>query len=287
MLINSNSTFDNNRMMIELIDRFGSYESIPTQLFPSCKLVCQETFSNFDPTGRLADMSGKVKLIQGNANLETAQVILLADHCHLDEDHKLWRGQIGMRVKSLFNIILCEGIDSDRLGFSLSSQEKKHALGEGFKLGYNDYVTGWDNGYLYKKSLGKIKNSFTSLDTNQLKALTSLQEITPENHSELLITVKKIQSIEKSHSKIMEMSEDRTDNLVECLEQKLATADGARIIVDGGAGHLLDQRLLNRLDKQGIKFCAISTELGIKGKQIISSDSADKLTALKEYYGNK
>lgn len=280
-----------NRAMIDLIDKYGSFEAMPKNPMPVLKVSSKNNLSSLDPKGRLSDIADKVAHIEGNANLEDAQVILLPDLCHLDEEHKRWRGEIGTRVKWASNIILCEGADSHR--WNLSTQEKQHALGEGFKLGYDDYVTGWDNGYLHKASLQEIKSCVGSFDVQQIEDVEALlndtqfspENISPDTLAQLMTMAKKIQSTEQKRQKVNEMADDRTCNLGDSIEQKISTADGARIIVDGGSGHLLDPSLLDRLRNKGIKFCAITAKLGPKGQELQSSNSlSSTFAAVKDYY---
>ena len=128
------------------IDKYGSFEAerfFPPKPQPLLKLREDpsrlKALKKFDPAGRLSEIANKVQSIEGNATLEEAQVVLLPDHCHPDKEHKLWRSQIGARVKNLSNIILCEAIDSKQ--WNVSPMDIEMQLGKEFEIGPQDVVT--------------------------------------------------------------------------------------------------------------------------------------------------
>lgn len=223
----------------------------------------------FDPTNRLLKLVAEKKIdkIQGNANIEEAQVILLPDFSHPDKTHSRNRGEIANAVRNNCNIFLCEGVDSDR--WELSLQEKQYYLPQGLELNhFGDEVYGWDNSHFHRTGLEKVKNILGGLNAEDIKVMEEALhsgDISSvlSNFDMVMKLASTADTIENDRSSIDNSVDIRTENLINVILNKMKSANGSRIIVEGGAGHLLDPVLLKALGKNNVKFCAISaaTEL--------------------------
>ena len=93
-----------------------------------------------------------------------------------------------------------------------------------------------------------------------------------------------LESLHSTHQDIVQMIDYRTDNLIGCIMNQIAVANTPRLIVVGGAGHLLDAKLIKQLKVQNIKFCAISAALGPTGVENQSSTLTKKFKVSNEFY---
>ena len=97
-----------------------------------------------------------IRLIQGNATLSSARVVLIADDAHYDELLSQRMGAVGNALRGPHNIVLVEGA-----GRQSDPADCATYLPVGFEwhAGGSDDLAGWDDEYFYQKSMQNVQGA--------------------------------------------------------------------------------------------------------------------------------
>lgn len=203
-----------------------------------------------DPKSKLKSLieEGKITQIHGNCTVDQAQVILLDDTNHLDkEKQQIIRGKVANALKGCENIYLCEANPSNKIDFK--QIEINHYFAPNLELnqgGSKDYLSGWDDSSVHKQSLQAITRGL-----QQIK-LSNLNSSAPTNEDMALSGLKDLADV------VGKMSDLRTESLWNTLQEKHRVFPEAKIIVFGGADHLRDKWLHEKLINQNLRFVEIT-----------------------------
>lgn len=240
-------SFIENKMQIEASKR-------GPLVFPKHRV--QDLHDIIDPKHLLTNLlqDGKITHFFGNAPVDEAQIILLDDVCHGDKQQALVRGEIANALKGPDNILLCEGYGSQTMFFS--EAEFNHAFAP--NLDYDlrkSFTAGWDDEFVVKTSLVKVKNA--------LHDLSEVAEIVkgglPQNLEESFALKARVEEIAPSLDEVIDKeAHERTTKGWETMQQFHQLYPQAKIICFAGAGHNQELWLIDELKKSGLKFCILT-----------------------------
>jgi hypothetical protein len=197
-----------------------------------------------DPKGQLKSLieAGKISQIRGNTTVDQAQVILLDDTNHTNREQPYVRGEIANRLKGNENVYLSEACDSSKIFFT--RDEINHHFAPNLELhnGTKDYLSGWDDECVHKKSMEALIRGFQEFE---LSKKNSNPEMAKNGVLDLLSVIG-----EKGHQ--------RTVSEWGAIKEKHQVFPNAKILDFGGRGHHSEKWLHEQLSNNQLRYAQIT-----------------------------